>query len=249
AVHLFERECSLQRRRQKVLEEAVAPGISEQTRAAMTAAAVSLCREAGYRSAGTVEFLVDDAATPGSGGEFFFIEMNTRIQVEHPTTELVTGIDLVAEQLRIAAGEPLRFTQDAITARGHALEFRVCAEDPDRGFLPAPGNAGRVTLPSGPWVRCDTWLEPDGKVPPYYDSLLAKVIVWGSDRAEAIARSRRALAEFSVSGIPTTAGLFTELLEQDWFASADFHTATLEQWLDTREASAERASTPRGVSA
>ncbi len=229
AVHLFERECSLQRRRQKVVEEAVSPGITERTRTAMTEAAVSLCREAGYRSAGTVEFLVDDA-----DGEFFFIEMNTRIQVEHPTTELVTGVDLVAEQLRIAAGEPLRHTQDAITARGHALEFRVCAEDPERDFLPAPGNVGRVTLPSGPWVRCDTWLEPDGRVPPHYDSLLAKVVVWGSDRAEAIARSRRALAEFSVSGIPTTAGLFTELLDQDWFAAADFHTGALEQWLNER---------------
>ncbi|RZT86445.1 acetyl-CoA carboxylase biotin carboxylase subunit [Pseudonocardia sediminis] len=229
AVHLFERECSLQRRRQKVVEEAVSPGISAQTRDAMTAAAVSLCREAGYRSAGTVEFLVDDET-----GEFFFIEMNTRIQVEHPTTELVTGVDLVAEQLRIAAGEPLRFAQDDIVRRGHALEFRVCAEDPEKDFLPSPGNVGRVTLPSGPWVRCDTWLEPDGKVPPYYDSLLAKVIVWGSDRTEAIARSRRALAEFSVSGIPTTAGLFAELLDQDWFASADFHTGTLEQWLATR---------------
>ncbi|WP_226353324.1 ATP-grasp domain-containing protein [Pseudonocardia sp. ICBG601] len=206
AVHLFERECSLQRRRQKVVEEAVSPGITEATRDAMTAAAVALCREVGYTSAGTVEFLVDDRT-----GEFFFIEMNTRIQVEHPTTELVTGIDLVAEQLRVAAGEPLRFTQDAVERRGHAIEFRVCAEDPERDFLPQPGGVGRVTLPSGPWVRCDTWLEPDGTVPPYYDSLLAKVVVWGADRTEALARSRRALDEFSVAGIPTTAGLLRTL--------------------------------------
>ena len=230
AVHLFERECSLQRRRQKVVEEAVSPGISQQLREAMTTAAVDLCREVGYASAGTVEFLVDDDA-----GEPYFIEMNTRIQVEHPTTELVTGIDLVAEQLLIAAGEPLRFTQDRIERRGHAIEYRVCAEDPAKDFLPQPGSVGRVTLPSGPWVRCDTWLEPDGTVPPYYDSLLAKVVVWGADRDEALARSRRALDEFSVSGIPTTAGLLRELTDEPWVASADFHTSTLEQWLTSRK--------------
>ncbi|MFP5069917.1 acetyl/propionyl/methylcrotonyl-CoA carboxylase subunit alpha [Pseudonocardia nantongensis] len=239
AVHLFERECSLQRRRQKVVEEAVSPGIPEQVRAAMTTAAVNLCREVGYTSAGTVEFLVDDDAVGGDSGGgaprgFFFIEMNTRIQVEHPTTELVTGIDLVAEQLRIAGGEPLRYAQTDIERRGHAIEYRVCAEDPAKDFLPQPGNVGRVTLPSGPWVRCDTWLEPDGTVPPYYDSLLAKVVVWGADRTEALARSRRALDEFTVSGIPTTAGLLRELVDEDWVAAADFHTATLEHWLSTR---------------
>ncbi|ALL76996.1 acetyl-CoA carboxylase [Pseudonocardia sp. EC080610-09] len=226
AVHLFERECSLQRRRQKVVEEAVSPGITDAVRDRMTAAAVALCREVGYTSAGTVEFLVDDATQ-----EFFFIEMNTRIQVEHPTTELVTGIDLVAEQLRIAAGETLRPGQDGIERRGHAVEFRICAEDPERDFLPQPGPVGRITLPSGPWVRCDTWLEPDATVPPYYDSLLAKVVVWGGDRAEALARSRRALEEFSVDGIPTTAGLLRSLVDEPWMASADFHTATLEHWL------------------
>ncbi len=172
AVHLFERECSLQRRRQKVVEEAVSPGITEAVRERMTRAAVDLCREVGYASAGTVEFLVDDESQ-----EFFFIEMNTRIQVEHPTTELVTGIDLVAEQLRIAAGEPLRFAQEDVRRRGHAIEYRVCAEDPANDFMPQPGSVGRITLPGGPWVRCDTWLEPDGTVPPYYDSLLAKVVV------------------------------------------------------------------------
>ncbi|MDQ4118273.1 MAG: acetyl-CoA carboxylase biotin carboxylase subunit, partial [Actinomycetota bacterium] len=223
AVHLFERECSLQRRRQKVVEEAVSPGITESVRAGMTTAAVNLCREVGYRSAGTVEFLVDDRTQ-----EFFFIEMNTRIQVEHPTTELVTGIDLVAEQLRIAAGESLRFVQDDVIRRGHAIEYRVNAEDPAQDFSPQPGAVGRVTLPSGPWVRCDTWLEPDGTVPPFYDSLLAKVIVWGADRDEALARSRRALDEFSVSGIPTTAGLLRSLVDEPWVGAADFHTGTLE---------------------
>jgi acetyl-CoA carboxylase, biotin carboxylase subunit len=225
AVHLFERECSLQRRRQKVVEEALAPGIDAGVRDVMTAAAVRLAREVGYRSAGTVEFLVDDETH-----EFFFIEMNTRIQVEHPTTELVTGIDLVTEQLRIAAGERLRHAQEDITARGWAIEFRVNAEDPARGFLPSPGKVGRVELPAGPWVRVDTWLEPDATVPPFYDSLLAKVVVWGEDRESAIRRSRRALAEFTVEGVPTTAGLHTEILDQEWFAAGQFHTGTLEQW-------------------
>jgi acetyl-CoA carboxylase biotin carboxylase subunit len=229
-VHLFERECSLQRRRQKMVEEATAPGVDGGVREAMTAAAVRLAREVGYAGAGTAEFLVDDET-----GEFFFIEMNTRIQVEHPTTELVTGVDLVAAQLRIAAGEPLPVRQDEVVARGCALEFRVCAEDPSREFLPSPGKLGRVVLPAGPWVRVDTWLEPDAVVSPFYDSLLAKVVVWGEDRATAIRRSRRALAEFAVDGVPTTAGLFTEILDARWFGAGDFHTATLEQWLRDRQ--------------
>jgi acetyl-CoA carboxylase biotin carboxylase subunit len=230
AVHLFERECSLQRRRQKVVEEALAPGIDPGVREAMTAAAVRLAREVGYRSAGTVEFLVDDETH-----EFFFIEMNTRIQVEHPTTELVTGVDLVTEQLRVGAGERLRHAQEDIGARGWAIEFRVNAEDPARGFLPSPGKVGRVELPAGPWVRVDTWLEPDVTVPPFYDSLLAKVVVWGEDRETAIRRSRRALAEFAVDDVPTTAGLHTEILGEAWFAAGAFHTGTLEQWLSDRE--------------
>jgi acetyl-CoA carboxylase biotin carboxylase subunit len=229
AVHLFDRECSLQRRRQKMVEEAPAPGIGAEQRARITADAVALVASVGYSSAGTVEFLVDDET-----GEHFFIETNTRIQVEHPVTELVTGIDLVAEQLRIAAGEALRIRQDDVAVRGHAIEFRVCAEDPEREFLPSPGRIERVTLPGGPWVRCDTWLEPGGQVPPFYDSLLAKVVVGGEDRDTALARSRRALAEFSVTGVPTTAGLFTELLEEEWFAAGAFTTGTLEQWLRER---------------
>ncbi|WP_214368416.1 acetyl-CoA carboxylase biotin carboxylase subunit [Pseudonocardia sp. H11422] len=227
AVHLFERECSLQRRRQKVIEEAPAPGIGADVRAEMTAAAVRLCRQVGYRSAGTCEFLVDDDT-----GEFFFIEMNTRIQVEHPTTELITGVDLVAEQLRIAAGEPLRLAQADVMARGHALEFRICAEDPDRGFLPAPGKVARVSLPAGPWVRVDTWLDPGCQISPFYDSLLAKVIVWGEDRPSALRRARRALGEFAVEGVPTTAGLLTTVLDEPWFEAGDFHTGTLEHWLE-----------------
>ncbi|MHA6795564.1 acetyl-CoA carboxylase biotin carboxylase subunit [Pseudonocardia bannensis] len=239
-VHLFERECSLQRRRQKMVEEATAPGIDADVRAAMTDAAVRLSREVGYRSAGTVEFLVDDDADESSDQRFFFIEMNTRIQVEHPTTELVTGVDLVAEQLRIATGEPLRLRQDDVTARGSAVEFRICAEDPDRDFLPAPGKVGRVSLPGGPWVRVDTWLEPDSQVSPFYDSLLAKVVVWGEDRETALRRSRRALAEFAVDGVATTAGMFTELLDEPWLQAGDFHTGTLEGWLGRRRAAADQ---------
>jgi acetyl-CoA carboxylase biotin carboxylase subunit len=224
AVHLFDRECSLQRRRQKVVEEATAPGIGEDVRAAMTEAARRLTEGVGYRGAGTVEFLVDDATS-----EFFFIEMNTRIQVEHPVTELVTGVDLVTEQLRIAAGE--RVAETPVERRGHAIEFRICAEDPDKGFLPQPGTVGRVVLPAGPWVRCDTWLEPGAVIPPFYDSLLAKVVVWGADRDQAIARSRRALAELEVEGVATTTPMHRRLLDEPWFAAADFHTATLEGWL------------------
>ncbi|MFE3179102.1 acetyl-CoA carboxylase biotin carboxylase subunit [Amycolatopsis sp. NPDC059090] len=228
-VHVFERECSLQRRRQKVVEEAPSPGIDERIRTEMTSAAVRLCKEVGYRSAGTCEFLVDDDT-----GEFFFIEMNTRIQVEHPVTELITGIDLVAEQLRIAAGEPLRFRQSDVTKRGHAVEFRVCAEDPDRNFLPGPGKIGDVRLPGGPWVRTDTWLAPGSQVPPFYDSLVAKVVVWGDDRPTALRRAKRALSELVVEGVPTTTTLLIELLGQQWFADGAFTTGTLEEWLGRR---------------
>jgi acetyl-CoA carboxylase, biotin carboxylase subunit len=226
AIHLYERECSLQRRRQKVVEETPAPGLSDEVRSGLHEAAVALCDAIGYRSAGTVEFLVD-----ADSGEFFFIEMNTRIQVEHPVTELITGVDLVAEQLRIAAGEPLRLSQEDIDARGCAIELRLNAEDPSNGFLPSPGTATDVRLPSGPWVRVDGWLAPGGEVPPFYDSLLAKIVVWGDDRETALARARRALAELQIEGIDTTAPLLGDLLGADWFAAGDFHTATLEAWL------------------
>ncbi len=228
-VHLFERECSLQRRRQKVVEEALSPGISSETRAAMTTAAVDLAKAVAYRSAGTVEFLVDDET-----GDFFFMEMNTRIQVEHPITEWICGVDLVAEQLRIAAGEGLRLAQDDIDPRGTAIEFRLTAEDPGNDFFPCPGPVERVNMPSGPWVRVDTWLEGGGEVSPFYDSLLAKVIVWGADRAEAIARSRRALSEIVVEGVKTTVPLLSAILAEEWFTTADFHTGTLEEWLETK---------------
>jgi acetyl-CoA carboxylase, biotin carboxylase subunit len=228
AIHLHERECSLQRRRQKVVEETPAPGLDEATRSGLYDAALALCSAIGYRSAGTVEFLVD-----ADTGEFFFIEMNTRIQVEHPVTEVTTGVDLVAEQLRIAGGAPLRLTQDDIAPRGCALELRINAEDPGAGFMPSPGPLERVALPAGPWVRMDTWMETGGEVPPFYDSLLGKLIVWGDDRATALARARRALAELDVAGVKTTASLLGTLLDEDWFQAGDFHTATLETWLET----------------
>ena len=228
-IHLFERECSLQRRRQKVVEEALSPGICPAVREAMTTAAVELARSVGYRSAGTVEFLVDDET-----GDFFFMEMNTRIQVEHPITEWICGVDLVAEQLRIAGGERLRLAQDDIDPRGAAIEFRLTAEDPGNDFFPCPGPVEQVNMPSGPWVRVDTWLEGGGEVTPFYDPLLAKVIVWGADRAEAIARSRRALSEIVVEGVKTTVPLLSAILAEEWFTTADFHTGTLEEWLETK---------------
>jgi acetyl-CoA carboxylase biotin carboxylase subunit len=227
AIHLGERECSLQRRRQKVVEETPAPGLSETVRSGLHEAAVALCDAIGYRSAGTVEFLVD-----ADSGEFFFIEMNTRIQVEHPVTELVTGVDLVAEQLRIAAGEALRPRQEDVAPRGCALELRINAEDPANKFMPSPGPLDRVVLPAGPWVRVDTWMEPGGEVAPFYDSLLGKLIVWADDRDTALARARRALSELEVEGVKTTAPLLATLLDEDWFGDGTFDTGTLERWLE-----------------
>ena len=229
-LHLYERECSLQRRRQKICEETPAPRLAPGTRMGLFEAAIALCEAIGYRSAGTVEFLVDEET-----GEFFFIEMNTRIQVEHPVTELLTGVDLVAEQLRIAAGEPLRLTQTDVTPRGCALELRINAEDPANRFQPSPGTVAELSLPSGPWVRVDSWMERGAVVTPFYDSLIAKVIVWADDRETAIERARRGLDEVVIEGISTTTPLLQALLREPWFAAADFHTATLEAWLERQE--------------
>lgn len=204
-VHLFERDCSVQRRRQKLLEEAPASGLSDALREEMTRAAVRLTTEVGYRGAGTVEFLVDDAG-------FYFIEMNTRIQVEHPITEMVTGVDLVAEQLRIAAGEPLSVAQADIVLSGIALEFRVNAEDPDQDFFPSPGEITRLDLPGGPGVRVESGFVAGGQIAPFYDSLVAKVVVHGPDRPSALARARQALSELTVEGITTTRALHLELV-------------------------------------
>jgi acetyl-CoA carboxylase, biotin carboxylase subunit len=224
-VHLFERECSMQRRRQKILEESPSPVLGQDTREAIANAAVHLAREVGYTSAGTIEFLVDRELA------FYFIEMNTRIQVEHPVTEMVTGVDLVKEQFRIAAGERLDLDQKEVTLGGCAIEFRINAEDPERSFVPSPGEIVALELPGGPGVRVDTALFETYTIPPFYDSLIAKLIVWGRNREEAIARGRRALGEFRVEGIQTTIPFHLELLEDERFRAGDYHVQYLEELL------------------
>jgi len=225
-VHCFERECSLQRRRQKILEEAPSPALSQATRERLCESAVRLAKSVGYRGAGTLEYLYDDES-----GEFFFIEMNTRIQVEHPVTEMVTGIDLVREMIRVAQGYPLRLKQSDIEIRGVAIECRINAEDPDRNFMPSPGRVSDVMLPGGPGVRMDTMLYSGYTVPPYYDSLLGKLIVHAEDRPSAIARMRRALKELRVEGVHTTRALHLRLLDEPRFEMAQFDTNFLEGWL------------------
>jgi acetyl-CoA carboxylase biotin carboxylase subunit len=215
----------MQRKRQKILEEAPSPGISEDTRNAMCEAAVRIAREAGYTNAGTIEFLVDE------GGSFYFIEMNTRIQVEHPVTEMLTGFDLVKEQIRVASDESLSVSQNDILAVGHAIEFRINAEDPDMGFLPSPGEISALEVPGGIGVRVDSAIYAGYKIPPFYDSLIGKLIVWGGDRDEAISRSRRALREYEVEGIKTTIPLHLRLLDDDVFRSGEYDTGYLEGML------------------
>ncbi len=199
AIHLGERDCSMQRRHQKVIEEAPAPGISAEQRKRIGAVCVDACKRIGYRGAGTFEFLYER-------GEFYFIEMNTRIQVEHPVTEMITGMDLVTEQIRVANGQPLRVTQEQISFTGHAIECRINAEDPD-SFMPSPGLVKRFHAPGGPGIRVDTHLYDDYRIPPNYDAMVAKVIAHGPDRATAIARMRVALSELVVEGVKTNTPL------------------------------------------
>jgi acetyl-CoA carboxylase biotin carboxylase subunit len=225
-VHLFERECSLQRRRQKILEEAPSPSLTPVLRNALCASATRLAKQVGYRSAGTLEYLFDEARD-----EFYFIEMNTRIQVEHPVTEAITGIDLVRETLRIADGEPLRFSQSDIVMRGAALECRINAEDPEQDFRPNPGRINELVWPTGPGVRIDSMLYQGYIVPPFYDSLLAKLIVFDESRPAALARLRRALSELRIVGIKTTATLHHALLEDDDIRAGRYHTNYLEAWM------------------
>jgi acetyl-CoA carboxylase biotin carboxylase subunit len=225
-IHLYERECSLQRRRQKLLEEAPSPALDGETRAAIAAAAVRLASAVSYTSAGTLEFLLD------ASGAFYFIEMNTRIQVEHPVTEMVTGVDLVKEQLRVATGEPLSVSQADVELRGAAIELRINAEDADNDFMPSPGQITALELPGGPGVRVDTAIFDGYTIPPFYDSLVAKLIVWGRDRVEAIERARRALQEFRVEGIKTTIPFHLALLDDPRFAAGDYHVDYLERKLD-----------------
>ena len=234
AIHFFERECSLQRRRQKVWEEAPSVNLSEELRTDLCAAAVKLAQEVGYRGAGTVEFLCDKQA-----GRYYFIEMNTRIQVEHPVTEMVTGFDLVREMLSIAAGRPLEISQQDIATRGHSIEVRLNAEDPARNFLPFPGLVESLTIPSGPGVRFDGAIYPGYTIPPFYDSLLGKLIVWDSDREAALARLARALDEFRLVGVSTTSSLFRRLVDEEDIRGGRFDTGWLETWLQEAYPEAE----------
>jgi len=229
AIHLFERECSLQRRRQKIWEEAPAPCLDAAARGRLCNAAVRLAQGIGYRGAGTLEFLYDEA-----DGAFYFIEMNTRIQVEHPVTEMVTGIDIVREMIRIAGGEKLQMSQAEVTLHGHAVECRINAEDPAQDFRPAPGRIAALTIPGGPGVRFDTMLYEGYDVPPFYDSLLGKLVAWDGTRAGALARMRGALRELVVAGLPTTAALHRRLIDAPDVIAGRFHTGWLESWLATR---------------
>jgi acetyl-CoA carboxylase biotin carboxylase subunit len=217
---LGERECSIQRRHQKLVEESPSPALTPETREAMEAAAESACRAVGYRNAGTFEFLV------GPDGAFYFIELNARLQVEHPVTELTTGLDLVREQLRVAAGDPLALTGRAPRG-GHAIEVRINAEDPARGFAPSPGTITRFRPPLGPFDRLDTHVEEGTVVPPYYDSLLAKLVVWDLDRPHAIARCARALEELEIEGVQTTRALALDILASEGFVSGRYSTSFL----------------------
>jgi acetyl-CoA carboxylase, biotin carboxylase subunit len=217
---LGERECSIQRRHQKLIEESPSPALDNETREAMEAAAERACHAIGYRNAGTFEFLL------GPDRSFYFIELNARLQVEHPVTEMVTGVDLVREQLRIATGAPLERTGRA-ARRGHAVEVRINAEDPTRDFAPAPGRITRFRPPLGPGVRLDTFIEDGTDVPPHYDSLLGKLIVWDETRPEAIARTLRALGELQLEGVPTTRELAMDILRSEEFASGRYSTGFL----------------------
>jgi acetyl-CoA carboxylase biotin carboxylase subunit len=217
---LGERECSIQRRHQKLIEESPSPALTPELREEMEAAAERACSAVGYVNAGTFEFLL------GPDGSFYFIELNARLQVEHPVTELCTGIDIVREQLRVAAGEPLALTGRAPRS-GHAVEIRINAEDSARDYLPTPGRVERFRPALGPGVRVDTYVADGTLIPPYYDSLIAKVVVWDADRAAALARARRVLEETEIDGVPTTRAVALAVLRSEEFASGEYSTSTL----------------------
>jgi acetyl-CoA carboxylase biotin carboxylase subunit len=224
-IHLGERDCSLQRRYQKLIEESPSPAVDPSLRQALGETAIKGAKSIGYQSAGTVEFLLDRK------GQFYFMEMNTRIQVEHPVTEMVAGVDLLKEQIRVAAGEPLSYTQDDIILRGHAIECRINAENPNKGFQPSPGTITSFHVPGGPGVRVDSHVYAQYEVPPYYDSLLAKIITHGDSRAEALRRMQRALDELIIEGISTTVSFHKRVLQNPDFQSGEFDTSFVESFL------------------
>ena len=225
-VHLGERDCSLQRRNQKLLEEAPSSFLDEQLRQTMGSIAVKAAQAVNYSSAGTVELLVDN------NRNFYFIEMNTRVQVEHPVTEMVTGIDIVKEQIRIAAGERLRFTQEDIVMNGWAIECRINAEDPENDFRPSPGRVGQYVVPGGPGIRVDSAVYSNYLIPQYYDSMVAKLIAWGNDRVEAIERMKRALREFKVENIKTTIPFHLKVLDNAFFRRGEVYTNFIQRRME-----------------
>jgi acetyl-CoA carboxylase biotin carboxylase subunit len=241
-VPFVERECSIQRRHQKVVEETPSPAVTPAIRRAMTSAAAAVAKEVGYTNAGTIEFLLDES------GAFYFLEMNTRLQVEHPVTEMVTGLDLVQWQIRIARGEQLDVDPArAIAPQGHAIECRIYAEDPDHNFMPSPGTILDLRVPAGPGIRDDSGAAPGWTVPIYYDPMISKLVAWAEDRPRAIARMRRALSEYVVAGIRTTVPFFTWLLAQPEFVEARFHTTYLDELLVAREGRAFTEPSPEGI--
>jgi len=223
-VHLGERDCSIQRRLQKLIEEAPSPALSEEKRQEMGAAAVAAAQAVDYSGAGTIEFIYDNE------GNYYFMEMNTRIQVEHPVTELITGIDLIKEQILVAAGNPLSFSQEDVRLEGWSIECRINAENPDRNFMPSPGKITNYLPPGGLGVRIDSGAYPGYTISPYYDSMIAKLIVWGKDREDAIKRMRRALSEFVVEGIDTTIPFHQRVFQHEAFVSGEFNTKFLEKY-------------------
>ncbi len=225
-IHLGERDCSIQRRHQKLLEEAPSSALSPKLREKMGKAAIKVAKSINYLGAGTVEFLLD------ASGNFYFMEMNTRIQVEHPVTEMITGLDLIAEQIKIAQGDKLSLSQDRVKFAGHAIECRINAEDPDRNFRPHPGRISGYLPPGGPGVRMDSHVYTDYEIPAYYDSLIGKLIVWAGDRPRAIKRMKRALREFAITGVPTTIGFHQRILETPEFINGEVYTNFVEQLME-----------------
>lgn len=227
--HLFERECSIQRRHQKLVEEAPSAALTESLRAKMGEAAVNVAKACNYTGAGTVEFLL------GDGESFYFLEMNTRLQVEHPVTEMITGLDLVREQINVAYGLPLSFKQEELKINGHAVELRVCAEDPFQQFLPNIGKVNQYLIPNGPGIRVDDCMEANMEIPIYYDNMLAKLIAWGANREQAIERLRRAIKEYSITGIETTLSFGEFVLTHEAFKSGIFDTHFIQKFFNPEE--------------